>query len=260
MSSDEEHGTVSVHRHGHAVRLVLSNAPRRNALTAVMLDGLRRALAELGSDPEVRVAVIEGAGYRAFASGIDLSAFGGASAPALERFERCFRDACLAIREFPKPVIASIRGHCLGGGLSLALEADVRVCSRTSSLGIPAARLGVAYRDVVPLVRAVGEAVAAELLFTGRPIDGEEAARVGLVSRVVDDDELGDLVQDLVGAIASSAPLSVRTAKALLRAARVDNELSPPLVAMVAACNRSDDLQEGLVAFGAKRSPDFHGR
>jgi enoyl-CoA hydratase/carnithine racemase len=238
--------------------LTLSNPARLNALSPSMLERIAVTLDEWQAGSDVRVVVIRG-GHGAFSAGADLSALGGSTPAAFARFEESFQRACRAVREFPAPVIAEIQGHCLGGGLSLVLEADVRLASRTSRFGIPAARIGIAYLDVGPLVRAVGYGAAATILFAGDTIDGDEAERIGLVTRTVDEADLVDQVGSLAQRIAANAPLSVRAAKAALRDACRRADVSPMVVALAERCRSSRDLSEGLAAFSERRTPVFHG-
>ena len=254
--SDE--GTVLRRRHGGVGVLTLSNLARLNALSPSMLERIAVTLDDWRARSDVRAVVIRGA-RGTFSAGADLSVLGGSTPAAFARFDELFHGACGAVREFPAPVIAEIRGHCLGGGLSLALEADIRVAARTSRFGIPAARIGIAYHDVGPLVRAVGYGPAAIILFAGDTIDGIEAERIGLVTRAVDEVDLVDQVKSLAQRIAANAPLSVRASKAALRDVFYRSDLSPTVVALAEQCRTSRDLSEGLAAFSERRTPVFRG-
>jgi enoyl-CoA hydratase len=251
-------GTVRRRRADGVGILTLNNPARLNALSPLMLERIADTLDDWQSGREVRVVVIRGA-HGAFSAGADLSVLGGSTPAAFARFDELFQRACRAVREFPAPVIAQIQGHCLGGGLSLALEADVRLAARSSRLGIPAARIGIAYHDVGPLVRAVGYGAAAVILFAGDTIDGGEAERIGLVSRAVGEADLVDQVGSLARRIAANAPLSVRASKAALHDAYRRADVSPMVVALAEQCRSSRDLSEGLAAFSERRKPVFHG-
>ena len=242
------------------VALVTFNNPdRRNAMSLDMWDGLVAALDALEADPSVRVLVLTGAGSKAFVSGADISQFGAnrADAEAQREYDRRTSGGRARLAAFPRPVIARIRGFCLGGGLGIALQADLRIAAEDSEFGIPAARLGLAYSAamVKQLVGVVGPAHARMLLYTGSRIPAREAERIGLVNRVVPDAELSDVVLDLARTIADNAPLSVRAAK--LAVAGADEAV---VAAAIDACFDSADYREGRAAFAEKRPPRFQGR
>ncbi len=161
-------------------------------------------------------------------------------------------------------MIARIRGYCLGGGLAIALAADIRIAAEDSLFGIPAARLGLAYGfdGLRALVDVVGPAHARMLLYTGARVDAAEAARIGLVNRVVGDAELSDIVVDLARTIADNAPLSIAAAKLAIGETLKDPEDRdiPAVDAAIARCFDSVDYREGRTAFREKRPPRFAGR
>jgi enoyl-CoA hydratase/carnithine racemase len=163
-----------------------------------------------------------------------------------------------------KPVIAMIDGYCIGGGLLMALQADIRICSESSTFAIPAARLGLGYgfAGVRTLMRFVNPAVASELLFSARRLSAAEAVTAGLVNRVVPAAGLSDAVEELAKQIADNAPLTVRACKAAIRLAADGAEAvdTAEVDALAEACFRSDDYLEGQAAFLAKREPVFRGR
>ena len=241
------------------VGLVTFNNPdRRNAMSLDMWDGLVAALDALEADPSVRVLVLTGAGAKAFVSGADISQFGAAraDAEAQREYDRRTSAGRARLGAFPRPVIARIRGFCLGGGLAIALQADLRIAAEDSEFGIPAARLGLAYSGemVRQLVSVVGPAHARMLLYTGSRIPAREAERIGLVNRVVADADLSDTVLDIARTIADNAPLSVRAAK--LAVAGGD---AAAITAAIDACFDSADYREGRAAFAEKRAPRFTG-
>jgi enoyl-CoA hydratase len=243
-----------------------SNPDRLNAMSVSMWEQLDAALGAFERDDAVRVVVLTGAGHRAFVSGADISEFDQTrgDASAQREYDRRTAAGRAHLAAFPKPVIARIRGHCLGGGLGIALQADMRIAAVDSTFGIPAVRLGTANgQDIVRrLVAAIGPAQASAMLFSGQPIDSAEAHRIGLVNRVVRDEDLSDVVVDLARAIADAAPLSVRAAKLAIRSAQ-----AAPDPAMIARVQEevdrvadSDDYREGRRAFLEKRAPRFTGR
>lgn len=251
---------------GHVATVTFNNPAKRNALSANMRAALPGALAALNADRDVRVVVVTGAGDKAFASGADISEFGAqrtspADRAAYDRGQAALTDAWASM---DKPVIAMIRGFCMGGGLLTALQADIRIASEDSQFGIPAARLGLGYgfSGVTVLTNLIGPSWTAEMLFSARRFAADEALRMGLVNKVVPADRLRETVFDLAEGIARNAPLTVAAAKAAIREAGRPAERRDlaRVEAMVEACFRSADYLEGQRAFAEKRPPAFTGR
>lgn len=248
------------------VGLVTFNQPeKRNAMSVEMWDGLAAILDAWEHAPEVHVVVLAGAGDKAFVSGADISQFGQSrgDAEAQRQYDRLTSAGRAKLAAFAKPVIARIQGFCLGGGLGIALQADLRIAAEGSTFGIPAAKLGIAYGfDMVRrLVSLTGPAHAAALLFTGERIDAHEAARIGLVNQVVPAAALEDTVAALARTIAANAPLSITGMKLILRQATLDpaDRDVDAVARAVAACFDSADYTEGRTAFMEKRKPVFRG-
>lgn len=246
--------------------ITFNNPDKRNAMSVEMWQGLEDALDRFEADPAVRVLVLTGAGHQAFVSGADISQFDQqrSNAEAQREYDKRSGGGRARLGRFPKPVIARIRGFCLGGGLGIALQADLRIAANSSSFGIPAARLGIAYGfDMTrQLVSLIGPSHARMMLYTGARIDGAEAARIGLVNQVVPDEELRERVVDLARTIADNAPLSIRAAKLGVAASLADPAMrdNAALDQAIAACFDSDDYREGRRAFREKRPPRFEGR
>ena len=249
------------------IALVTFNNPaKHNALSAPIRAALPALLRALQADDEVRVVVLTGAGDKAFVSGADISEFGSqrTTPDARAAFDAAQLDAGRAWVEVEKPILAMIRGYCIGGGLLTALQADIRVCSEDSQFGVPAARLGLGYGfgGVDQLMQLVGPSWASEILFSARRLTATEALQVGLVNRVVTVEALRDEVRLLAGAIRDNAPLTVRALKVAIREARRDpakRDLDR-VASLVEACFRSEDYREGQAAFMEKRRPLFRGR
>jgi enoyl-CoA hydratase len=246
--------------------VTFNNPARRNALTVQMRAALPGVLTALNADGDVRVVVATGAGEAAFMSGADISEFAAQRTAPADRaaFDRGQAALAEAWATLDKPVIAMIRGYCLGGGLLTALQADIRIASDDSQFGIPAARLGLGYAfsGVTGLITLVGPAKAAEILFSARRFSAAEALQMGLVNQVVPGDALHETVHGLASAIAGNAPLTVAAVKAAIReASRPAPERDLARVnAMVEACFRSADYLEGQRAFAEKRPPTFTGQ
>lgn len=248
------------------VGLITLNQPERlNALSVAMIAGLAEILDVFEADPAVQVVVLTGAGPRAFSAGADLTEFAvqRGDAEAERDYDRMIVGQRQRLAHFSKPTIARVRGYCLGGGLGLALQCDLRIAAEDSEFAIPAVRYGYAshFDFVQRLVGLVGPAQARQMLFTGTRIDATEAARIGLVNRTVRDEDLSDTVVDLARSIADNAPLSLRAAKLAVEQATHDPEARDiaAVEAAVAACFDSADYREGCRAALEKRAPRFAG-
>lgn len=245
--------------------LVFDNPARRNAMSLEMWREATQVLERHAADPGLRVLIMRGAGDQAFISGADVSQFDTQrnSAEASARYSEVSDRARAAMSEFPKPLIAMIRGYCFGAGVDVALRADVRIAADDAVFCIPAAKLGLAYGfdSVRLLVSLVGPAVAKDMLFSGRRLDAQEALREGLVNQVVPAGELEAHVTRYAADLAGNAPLSIRAAK--LCVAQVLRDAPDRDMAAVgraiAACYDSSDYAEGRRAFREKRKPSFVG-
>jgi len=247
-------------------RITLNNPERHNTLSVEMRSALPAALAALNEDDDVRVIVLTGAGERAFSAGADISEFGEqrTTPEARAEYDRGSPFGGSVWAAVNKPVIGMIRGYCIGGGLLVALQADIRIAAAGSQFGVPAGRLGLGYATggVRVLLDLVGPAYAAEILYSARRLDADEALRIGLVNRVVPADRLEAEVTELAQMIAANAPMTVAACKAAIRELRrdpADRDLAS-VDAMVEACFRSEDYLEGQAAFREKRAPHFRGR
>lgn len=242
--------------------IVFDNPSKHNAMNGDMLAALSRVCRAFADDPEVHVVVVTGAGDRAFISGADITqlASGGLGAPGDADASQA---SLSSLRAIGKPVIAMIRGWCLGGGVMIALDADIRICSTDAVFGIPAARLGVGYPHSATstLVALVGPGQTAEILYSGRRIDAAEAERIGLVNRAVPVERLAAEVDELARTIAANAPLSHRAHQTSIRAAVTGRPEDLGAVdAAIAAAWASEDFVEGGRAFAERREPRFTGR
>lgn len=246
--------------------LTFNQPEKRNAISLTMWEAVAAAAERFGTDPEVRVVVISGSGSKAFASGADISEFDEKrdSAEAEARYSAVSSAARMQLEALGKPLVAMIRGFCVGGGMAIAMVADIRVSADDGRFGIPAARLGVAYAypSLQRLVWLVGPAMAKEIMFTGRQLDAAEALRVGLVNRVVPANELETVTTELAQSIARNAPLSIRASKEGIDqiASGLSRADEARFEALYRACFDSADYAEGRAAFMAKRAPVFIGR
>jgi len=233
--------------------LTLDHPSKRNAITMQMYRDVPAAIQQASGG---RVVVMAGAGSDAFSAGSDITEFrevrmSAAAAAAYSTVEAAASASLLEIRE---PVLAAIHGPCIGGGLNLALAADIRYAADDATFAVPPARLGIGYpRDLMELlVGAVGRGHAKELLLTARVIDAREALRLGLVNFVLPKAQLDEAVATAAASIATLAPLTLAAAK-LLAHERDGAD------AAYAACYESGDYAEGVRAFEEKRRPRFKG-
>jgi enoyl-CoA hydratase/carnithine racemase len=248
-------------------RLRLNNPEKRNPLDHDVLDALAEALPELDRGIEVRCVVITGTG-RAFSAGYDIGAIPDSSferdAEALVAHP--FHAAMEAVSAHPYPVLAAINGHCLGGGLELAVRCDLRVCAAGAKLGMPPAKLGLIYghTGLARFIDVIGVANTRDLFLTGRTIDAERAHEIGLVGEVVADGEIEVAALELAALVAANAPLSTRGNKraieTLARFPRLTPEQERELIELRESCFRSEDFREGIAAFAEKRPPRWQGR
>jgi enoyl-CoA hydratase len=246
--------------------ITFNNPEKRNAMSLEMWEGFGSALIELRDNADVRVVILVGAGDKAFVSGADISQFEKTrhNAEASEEYSQRSAAQRALLADYPKPTIACIRGFCLGGGMQVAMLADIRIASDNSQFGIPAAKLGIAYGydGLRNLVSLVGPSWARLIMYTGMRIDAEEALRIGLVDRVLSDAELWEATMDISRTISGNAPLAIQAAKITIAQVLKD----PADRDMVAineigrACMDSEDFREGRRAFMDKRKPQFKGK
>ncbi|GEM_PF-195486 len=202
---------------GSQGHVVFNNPERHNAVSLEMWDAAEEALSTFADDDQIRVVILSGAGGKSFVSGADISKFEKerGSKDAIEHYNARLNVVYESIEKYPKPTIAMIDGHCIGGGLNLAACTDIRIASKKSRFAMPAAKLALGYPfDAIRrLINAVGAATAKQMMFTARSIDAETALRLGLLQEVVDDGMLSDRVDELAETIAGNAPLTIGSMK-----------------------------------------------
>jgi enoyl-CoA hydratase/carnithine racemase len=264
---------IGLAREGGVATLTFDDPERRNAMTEAMGRALAERVREISVDNGLRAVILTGAGS-AFSGGGDLDMIesraragvespGGEVRDAHRRFMREFYGLFLSIRDLPCPALAAINGHAIGAGFCVALACDLRVTAREARLGLNFTRLGIhpGMGATWLLPRLVGPAVAADLLYTGRLVDGAEAERLGLVNRALPREEVLDTARALASEIAGAAPDAVRAAKrSLARSAGATLSEQLDTEASEQALNyESRDLLEGIAAARERRAPRFSG-
>lgn len=256
-------GRVFVERDGAVATAVIENPGRLNALSLRMWSELRDAFDSLAADESLRCVILRGAG-EAFAAGADIAEFERErnDVEAARKYGEAVHSALHAIANCPHPVVALIKGPCVGGGLEIVARADIRICGEGARFGIPVNRLGavVAYQEMKPLVDIAGPAAVLEILLEGTIVDAKGAEKKGIVNRVVPDAEVEREAYAAARRIAAGAPLVARWHKKFVRRLLDPRPLTAEELEENYACFGTQDFQIGYRSFLAKKKPEFGGR
>jgi len=266
MGETSETAEVQVLQADGVARVVVSNPAKRNAMTLAIKQQLIEAFQKLDDDAGTRCVVVTGAGTKSFISGADISEFDKHrfDLKAEAEYLKITTAAVMAPAQASKPVIASIRGACAGGGLQLAVNCDIRIAARSAFFIMPAARLGLGYPYplIANFVSLLGRGRVADLFMSARRVSAEEALAIGLVNQVVADDEFESAVASYAADVAANAPLALKVVKESIRrfAGTTSTHIPSGVQQMLDACTASQDAIEGRTAFREKRKPSFKGR
>jgi enoyl-CoA hydratase/carnithine racemase len=255
---------VLLQRDGAIATVVLNNPDKLNALNRQIWEQLGTVMRELSDEESLRVIVLRGAGDQAFAAGADISEFENerANAKQAKTYGEIVESTMRAVADCRHPTVALIKGACVGGGLEVASQCDLRICGESSRFGVPINKLGLvmAYGELQGLLALAGKAVTLEILLEGRVFSAAEAKEKWLVNRVVPDEEVEQETYATARRIAEGAPLVARWHKRFIRRLGAGGELSETERDEGFACFDTEDFQIGFRSFLAKAKPQFKGR
>jgi enoyl-CoA hydratase len=251
-------GRVALATEDGIATLTLDRPAKLNAIGPEMVAELARLLAEIDGDCDLRAVIITGSGSRAFSVGADVNAW--SALQPLDMWREWIREGHRVLERLAhlrQPTIAAINGYAYGGGLELALAADIRIAGSSATFALPETKIGTlpGWAGTKRLPEAIGVSRAKQMIFSGSHIDAVTAERWGLVNEVVAHDALMDRCRSLAGEIAANAPISVQLAKAII----AGDEAAPEALAGALAAG-TEDGREGIAAFREKRSPRFTGQ
>lgn len=256
--------TIILEKKNRVATLTINRPDKLNALNAEAKAEMKEVLEDIKKDAAIDVVIVTGAGEKSFVAGTDIRELTSLNQQSGKDFSAGGQEVFNAIENLGKPVIAAVNGYALGGGCELALACHIRIASENAKFGQPEVNLGVipGYGGTQRLARLIGRGRAMEMILSGDPIDAQEAARIGLVNRVVPSAELMPACRTLADKIASKGQVAVRLALKAVNMTEETNltdgqELEAKLFGL---CCDSEDFKEGTKAFLEKRKPEFKGK
>jgi enoyl-CoA hydratase len=257
-------GEILLAREADIATVTLSNPGKLNALDLAMWKRLGAVMRELDADKRLRCIVVRGAGVEALAAGADISEFEKTrnNSKVARKYGEQLETTMGAIGACRHPIVAMIHGACVGGGMEIISQCDLRICGTSSRFGIPIAKLGlvVGYVEMQGLIDLIGRAAAMEILLEGRILNAAEAKDMGLVNRVVPDDKVEEEAMAAARRVAAGAPLVARWHKKFARRLAQARAVGKTERNEAYACYDTGDFREGVAAFLAKRRPEFKGK
>lgn len=251
-------------RDGAIATVTLNKPEKLNALSQAMWARLGEVMRTLDADDSVRCVVLRGAGDKAFAAGADISEFHAERSDSAQakRYSETGIGWMHAVARCRHPTVALIQGACVGGGLLIASQCDLRICNESARFGVPVKNLGLteSYDELQAMMRVIGAAASLEILLEGRIWGAREACEKGLVNRVVPDDKVEEEAYATARRIADGAPLVARWHKKFIHRLQEPQPLTAAERDEGYACFDTADFREGVAAFLAKRKPQFTGR
>jgi enoyl-CoA hydratase len=247
------------------VAVVKFNRPKAlNALNSATLDDLKAAVDEIAANNSIRVVIITGEGTKAFVAGADIAEMQPMNPMEAVTFSQKGHIAISALEKLDKPVIAAVNGYALGGGFEVALACDIIYASEKAKVGFPEVTLGIlpGFGGTQRTAKLIGLARAKEMIFTGKTISAQDAYEIGLINKVVPDDQLMTQVQELAAKMCAAGPVGIRLAKGCVNKSLsldIDTGLDYEAEAF-GLCFGTSDQKEGMTAFLEKRTPTYSGK
>src|SRR5947209_349086 len=242
--------------------ITINRSDKLNALNKTVMDELSAVIDEVYKNPEIRSAIITGAGPKSFVAGADISEFVGLNKEQGMVLAKKGQDTFLKIENSPKPIVAAVNGFALGGGCELAMSCHFRIASENAKFGQPEINLGLipGYGGTQRLTQLIGKGRALELLMTGNMIDANTALNYGLVNYVVPQEELISKTKSIIEIIISKAPIAIAKCITAANAGYSGKKGFDIEIKGFGECFKSDDMKEGSAAFLQKRKPLFTGK